>query len=80
PHLPGAPAAAAPGPSAASPPDSSLPPDLDRATPGTLRARLPRLGLDEVIALRAQEQAAGRRAPILAMLDGRIAKLQAAAR
>ena len=78
PHLPGAAGAPASPPHAsAAPPAGPSPlPDLDRATPGMLRARLPRLGLDELATLRAQEQAGAARPQILGMLDDRLEKLR----
>jgi len=50
-------------------------PDYDHLTLGGLRARLRRLDLAELAALRAYEKAHADRLPIVTMLDNRIAKL-----
>jgi hypothetical protein len=53
--------------------------DYDHLTLGALRARLPRLTVDELLDLRAYEQAHANRLPIVTMLENRIAKLRRAA-
>jgi hypothetical protein len=52
-------------------------PDFDHLTLGSLRGRLRRLSLAELVQLREYERAHGRRLPIVTMLDNRIAKLTA---
>lgn len=52
-------------------------PDFDHLTLGSLRGRLRRLSLDELVQLRGYEVAHGNRLPIVTMLDNRIAKLTA---
>lgn len=52
-------------------------PDFDHLTLGSLRGRLRRLSLAELIQLRGYELAHANRLPIVSMLDNRIAKLAA---
>lgn len=52
-------------------------PDFDHLTAGSLRTRLRRLDLAELLALRAYEQQHARRLPILTLLENRIARLEA---
>jgi len=48
----------------------------NQLTIGSIRARLPRLNLEELLELRAYEQEHAGRALVLTMLDNRIAKVQ----
>lgn len=50
--------------------------DFDNATVASLRARLRRLNIEELVVLREYEQAHAHRLPVITMLDNRIAKLQ----
>lgn len=52
-------------------------PDFDHLTLGSVRGRLRRLSMAEVVQLRDYELAHGQRLPIITMLDNRIAKLTA---
>jgi hypothetical protein len=53
--------------------------DFDHVSLGSLRARLRSLSLEQLETLRAWEAAHGHRAPVLTLLDNRIAKLTAEA-
>lgn len=58
---------------------SSLPiADFDSVSLGSLRARLRSLSLQDLATLRGWEKAHGRRAPVLTLLDNRIARVTAA--
>lgn len=52
--------------------------DFDSVTLGSLRARLRSLSLQELATLRGWEKAHGHRAPVLTLLDNRIARVAAA--
>lgn len=58
-------------------PDQLPLPDFDHLTLGSIRGRLRRLSLPELVQLREYEGAHGNRPPIVTMLDNRIAKLTA---
>lgn len=58
-------------------PDQLPLPDFDHLTLGSIRGRLRRLSLPELVQLREYEGAHGNRLPIVTMLDNRIAKLTA---
>lgn len=61
----------------ALPPARELPlPNFDHMTLGSLRAKMQRLSIDELLALRAYEQAHADRLPVVTMLENRIAKLR----
>lgn len=51
--------------------------DFDNATLGSLRARLRRLTLEDLVVLRDYEQAHAHRLPVLTMLENRIARVRA---
>ncbi len=51
--------------------------DFDNLTLGSVRGRLRRLSMDELVQLRGYEVAHGNRLPIVTLLDNRIAKLTA---
>lgn len=50
--------------------------DFDNATVASIRARLRRLSIEDLVVLREYEQAHAHRLPVITMLDNRIAKLQ----
>lgn len=50
--------------------------DFDHMTLGSLRSRLSRLSLSDLLALRAYEQAHADRLPVVTMLENRIAKVR----
>jgi hypothetical protein len=57
-------------------PDELPVPGWDQLTVGSIRARLGRLGLDQLLTLRAYEQQHAARPVVVTMLDNRIAKVR----
>jgi hypothetical protein len=53
-------------------------PDFDHITLGSLRARLRSLSLQELATLRGWEKSHGHRAPVITLLDNRIARVASA--